>query len=169
MTERWMTLTEVADLTRRALIASGCREDSAASLARSVAATERAGVRSHCLFYVPTYCEHLKCGKVLANAVPVVTQPGTTSVVADAACGFAHPAIDAGFERLIPLAREHGCAALAVRNSYNCGVLGYHVERLAEAGLVGLGFTNAPASIAPAGGRQPVIGTNPFALAAPDG
>jgi (2R)-3-sulfolactate dehydrogenase (NADP+) len=48
-------------------------------------------------------------------------------------------------------------------------VLGHHTEALARAGLVALGFTNAPASIAPAGGRTPVIGTNPFAVAAPDG
>jgi len=36
------------------------------------------------------------------------------------------------------------------------------------AGLVGIGFTNSPASIAPVGGKKPVIGTNPFALAVPN-
>lgn len=66
-----------------------------------------------------------------------------------------------------PLAREVGIACLAISQSYNCGVLGYHVERLAAAGLLGLGFTNAPASIAPVGGTKPVVGTNPFALAVP--
>ena len=85
----------------------------------------------------------------------------------DAKTGFAHPAIDLGFESLIRLAREQGIAALAIRNSYNCGVLGYHTARLARAGLVGLGFTNAPASIAPSGGSKPVVGTNPFSVAVP--
>ena len=79
------------------------------------------------------------------------------------------PAIDIGFDKLRSLAKALGCAALTVRNSYNCGVLGYHVERLAEEGLVAIGFTNAPASIAPAGGQKPVVGTNPFALAVPSG
>ena len=54
-------------------------------------------------------------------------------------------------------------------NSYNCGVLGYHTERLAGAGLLGLGFTNAPASIAASGGRKPALGTNPWSIAVPDG
>jgi (2R)-3-sulfolactate dehydrogenase (NADP+) len=90
-------------------------------------------------------------------------------LVVDAATGFAHPAIDLGFEELIPLARAQGIAALAIRNSYNCGVLGYHAERLAAAGLIGLGFTHAPASIAPGGGLRPVVGTNPFSIAVPDG
>ena len=48
-------------------------------------------------------------------------------------------------------------------------MLGYHTERLARAGLVALGFTNAPASIAPWGARKPVLGTNPWSLAVPDG
>ena len=48
-------------------------------------------------------------------------------------------------------------------------MLGYHTRRLANEGLLAIGFTNAPASIAPVGGRRPVVGTNPFSLAAPDG
>jgi (2R)-3-sulfolactate dehydrogenase (NADP+) len=111
----------------------------------------------------------VQCGKVIGSAVPSVDTPAGSSVVVDADSGFAHPAIDAGFERLVPMAKENGIAALSVRNSYNCGALGYHVERLAEQGLVGLGFTNAPASIAPVGGAMPVLGTNPFALGVPDG
>ena len=58
---------------------------------------------------------------------------------------------------------------MTIRNSYNCGVLGYHTERLAGEGLLALGFTNAPASIAASGGRKPVLGTNPWSIAAPDG
>jgi (2R)-3-sulfolactate dehydrogenase (NADP+) len=90
-------------------------------------------------------------------------------VKVDAAGGFAHPAIALGFSQLVPLARTLGAAVLAVRNSYNCGVLGYHTERLAQDGLVGFGFTNSPASIAPVGGRRPIVGTNPWSVAAPDG
>ncbi|WP_210212034.1 Ldh family oxidoreductase [Mesorhizobium sp. M2A.F.Ca.ET.043.02.1.1] len=74
-----------------------------------------------------------------------------------------------GLPPLIEAARSQGVAALAIRNSYNCGALGYHTERIAQAGLVGLGFTNAPASIAPWGGRKAAVGTNPLSLAVPDG
>jgi (2R)-3-sulfolactate dehydrogenase (NADP+) len=56
---------------------------------------------------------------------------------------------------------------MSVYNSYNCGVLGFHTKRIAEKGFVGLGFTNAPASIAPVGGTKAVVGTNPFSLAVP--
>ncbi len=167
--ERWLSLREVEELAYRALAGAGARPPAARALARAVAAAERDGIRSHGLLYVPTYCDHLRCGKVDGDAVPRLETPRPGSLRVDAGCGFAHPAIDLGFETLVPRARAQGVAGLAIHNSYNCGVLGYHTERLAEAGLVGLGFTNAPASIAPPGGKTPVIGTNPVSLAVPDG
>jgi len=70
---------------------------------------------------------------------------------------------------LLDAARAEGIATLTLFNSYNCGALGYHTEAIAKAGLVALGFTNAPASIAPWGAKKPVLGTNPWSLAVPDG
>ncbi len=164
-----LTLDEINRLAMSALLAAGATQLQAEPLAAAITAAEADGIASHGLAYLPTYCEHLKCGKVDGKAVPEVTKPKPALVVVDAKSGFAHPAIDAGFKALVSLAREFGIAGLAVRNSYNCGVLGYHTERLASAGLLGLGYTNAPASIAPFGGKKAVIGTNPFAIAAPDG
>ena len=150
-----MTLEEIGDVAYRALTAAGTSPANAKSLAAATAATEADGIASHGLAYIPIYCEHVQCGKVDGQAQPVVSQPAPSVIVVDAVTGFAHPAIDLGFEALIPLARKQGVAALAVRNSYNCGVLGYHTKRLAAADLLAIGFTNAPASIAPVGGRRP--------------
>lgn len=169
MTERMMTLDAVEHLCLRALTTAGASEANAAAVARSTMLAERDGIRSHGLFYVPIYAEHVRCGKVDGTARPVVSQPRPAAVTVDAATGFAHPAIDAGWDRFIAAARQNGVAVMTVFNSYNCGVLGHHAERIAEAGLLGLCTTHSPASIAPPGGRVPVIGTNPFALGVPDG
>ena len=163
-----LNLTQVESLATEALIGAGTLPESAMSVGKAARAAERDGIRSHGLLYVPIYCEHVKCGKVDGSAVPEVIQSRLSAIQVDAKTGFAHPAIDAGFKELIPLVKSNGCVGLTISNSYNCGVLGYHVERLAEAGLVGMGFTNSPASIAPVGGKKPVIGTNPFALSVPD-
>jgi len=164
-----LTLDEIETLAFDALTRAGATAANARPLARATAETEADGVASHGLAYIPVYCTHLGCGKVDGRAEPTVTRPRPGLVLADAAQGFAHGAIAAGFEALTAAARDQGIAALAVFNSYNCGVLGVHTRALAEAGLLGLGFTNAPASIAPSGGRQAVVGTNPISLAAPDG
>lgn len=169
MTDTTLSLDQVEDLARQTLVRAGASMEQAASVARSTRVAERDGIRSHGLMYVPIYAEHLRCGKVLGDARPVVSRPRPAAVQVDAAHGFAHAAIDAGWPEFDAVVRAQGIAAMAVSRSYNCGVLGHHAERLAEAGLVGLCFTNAPASMAPIGGTKPVIGTNPFALAVPDG
>jgi len=168
-TTETLTLEQIETLAYDALTAAGTSPENARPLAIATAATEAEGIASHGLAYIPVYCEHVKCGKVDGQAVPVLTRPRPGVICADAGTGFAHPAIAAGFADLMPLAREQGIAALAVRNSYNCGVLGFHTRQLALNGFLALGFTNAPASIAPVGGRRPVVGTNPFSVAAPDG
>jgi (2R)-3-sulfolactate dehydrogenase (NADP+) len=180
MTDTTLTLGEVEALAFSTLQGAGAAAHQAAAVARSTRLAERDGIRSHGLMYVPIYAEHLRCGKVLGAAVPTVARPrpaavqvdaahGFAHAQVDAAHGFAHAAIDAGWAQFDAAVREQGIAAMAIARSYNCGVLGHHAERLAEAGLVGLCFTNAPASMAPIGGTKPVIGTNPFALAVPDG
>lgn len=164
-----LTLDDVEALAFDCLSAAGASDVAARSMARSVRAAERDGIRSHGLMYLPIYAEHLRCGKVLTDATPSVSRPRPATILVDAANGFAHPAIDAGWAALTTAARENGIAAMTVTRSYNCGVLGHHAERLALDGMIGICLTHAPASIAPVGGKTPVIGTNPFALAVPDG
>jgi (2R)-3-sulfolactate dehydrogenase (NADP+) len=164
-----LRVEQIEALAGKALARAGASGVAAASLARAIAAAEADGLASHGLAYLATYCEHLAVGKVIGQATPKVERPAPGIITVDAGAGFAHPAIDAGFAELVPAAKTNGIAGLAVRNSYNCGVLGYHTEHLAALGLLALGFTNAPASIAASGGRKAALGTNPWSLAAPDG
>jgi (2R)-3-sulfolactate dehydrogenase (NADP+) len=85
----------------------------------------------------------------------------------DARNGFAYPAVAAGIEHVHDVVATSGMAAVAVANSHHLGMVGYHIEPLAERGLLALAFTNSPAAIAPWGGNAGVFGTNPIALAAP--
>ena len=149
MTTQHFDLDHIEDMAREALIRAGASTAQAAPVARSTRLAERDGIRSHGLMYVPVYAEHLRCGKVLGEAEPQVAQPRPGAVRVDAAHGFAHAGIDAGWPAFTAAARTQGVAAMALHRSYNCGVLGHHAERLAEDGLLGLCFTNAPASMAP--------------------
>lgn len=162
-----LTLDEVRDLTFRALTASKTSDPNAQSVTESVVDSETEGIHSHGLARLPTYCENARAKKVDGFATPSCAQIAPAALKADARDGFAHPAIDLGLPKLIELAGQTGIAALAVVNSYNAGVVGYHLRRIAKAGLVGLGFVNSPASIAPWGGTKPVFGTNPIACGIP--
>ena len=70
-------------------------------------------------------------------------------------------------EELLTSALENGISAASIFNSHHFGQAGYHAERLAINGLVGLVFSNSPHAIAPWGGQKGLFGTNPIAFAAP--
>ena len=84
-----MSLAEVESLATDALFGAGTRPESAQSMGRAARAAERDGIRSHGLLYVPTYCEHVNCGKVDGTAVPEIIQPRLSAIKVDAKTGFA--------------------------------------------------------------------------------
>jgi (2R)-3-sulfolactate dehydrogenase (NADP+) len=162
-----ITLTEIKEVARAALISSGTSSANAESVAESICAAEACGIASHGLLRVPIYCAHARSRKVDGFARPVLDNIEGGVAQIDARNGFAHPAIELALEELVNLCHRQGVALACIRNSYNSGVMGHHVEHLASRGFIALGFSNAPATIAPWGGRQPVFGTNPIAFAAP--
>ena len=162
-----LTLDAVEALTFRMLTASGASQLQATATARSIRDAEADGIRTIGLSYLPTYCDHVACGKVVGDAVPAVSQPRPGTVVVDAGLGFCHPGYEAGEAPLVAAAQANGIAVLALTHSYSAGVLGWFVERLACEGLVALMFANSSSLMAPYGGRRPFFGTNPLAWAAP--
>jgi (2R)-3-sulfolactate dehydrogenase (NADP+) len=106
-------------------------------------------------------------GKVDGFAKALLTRVRPSLLAIDAANGFAFPALELAVAALPEVARGQGVAAAAIRRSHHCGAAGHTVERLAEAGLPALVLANTPAAIAPWGGSQAVLGTNPIAFACP--
>ena len=64
-------------------------------------------------------------------------------------------------------ARTHGVGLVGVRNSNHFGTAMYFTRRAAAEGCVAMLTTNASPAMAPWGGREKVLGTNPWSIAAP--
>jgi (2R)-3-sulfolactate dehydrogenase (NADP+) len=167
MSQTTITVAELEALIAGALVASRTSEANAASVAAALTAAEVDGQKGHGLARVPSYAGQASAGKVDGLATPQVRQTKPASLMIDVANGFAYPAFDLAIARLPDLAAAAGIAAAGFVRSHHFGVVGRHVERLAEAGLVALAFGNTPKAIAPWGGRRPVFGTNPIGFAAP--
>lgn len=167
MADLHLSVTEALAWTSDIFFRNGCLVSNAESVARALVGAEADGLKGHGLSRIPTYLAMLKSGKIDGKAVPSSTRtaPGVLSI--DAAQGSAYPAIDLAISELPAIARMQGIAAAPIARSNHCGAAGLHVERLAQMGFVAMFFANAPASIAPWGGRKPVFGTNPIAFAAP--
>lgn len=155
------------NLIFKALTGAGTSPDNARYFADAILDTELSGLEGHGFYWLQYYCEHVRSGKVLGTVKPTIKKISPVAFRIDAKGGFAHPAIEKGFVKLIPAARKNGIAAMAVHNSYNAATLGYHTGHLARHGLVSFGFTNSTPAISPIGGHTPVIGTNPMSFAVP--
>ena len=66
-------------------------------------------------------------------------------------------------------AKTCGIGAAFVFNSTHFGSSGFHARRALADDCIGIAMTNAGAEMAPWGGREPRVGTNPWGLAAPTG
>jgi (2R)-3-sulfolactate dehydrogenase (NADP+) len=164
-----ISLDEIEQTVRRALAVHGADAFAAAEVARAVRKAESVGNKICGLYYVESYCQQLRSGRVSGTVTPQVSKPRAGAVVVDAGFGFAQPAFSHGLPVALDAARVNGVASLAVAHAHTCTSLGYFTEQIAAAGMIGIGLTNASPIVAAPGGKTRVIGTNPIAFSVPDG
>jgi (2R)-3-sulfolactate dehydrogenase (NADP+) len=157
----------LAELVKAALQRAGANEAMAQVTAWALVTAEAQGLSSHGLSRVPQYATHLRNGRVNAAARPRVPQRRGATLIVDADEGLAFGAIGLAVVEAVAAAREHGVAFAGVVRSHHAGVMADSVRPIADAGLIGLGFSNSPAAMPAAGGRHPIFGTNPVAAAFP--
>lgn len=167
MPKTTLSLDEIETTSKAALVHHGATDGIADEVAKAVRKAEATGNLICGLYYLESYCQQLVSGRVDGKVDPVVTRVKSAAVEVDARLGFAQPAFAKGLPTALEAANEAGICAFAVRHSHTCTSLGYFTEQIAEAGYVGLGFTNASAVVSPPGGNKAVLGTNPMAMAVP--
>jgi (2R)-3-sulfolactate dehydrogenase (NADP+) len=99
--------------------------------------------------------------------VPRIVHERGGAALIDAGSGLAFPACALAVEQAAIRAREHGVTFVGVTNSHHFGAAAYHLEALADAGLVALALSNSPAAMPAWGGKRPLFGTNPIAAVFP--
>ena len=161
------TYEEINSLVQSALIHAGASPSQAQATAEALVFAEACGLPSHGLSRVSMYVSHLKAGRVIGNAEPVIKNQRPSAVLIDAGNGFAFPACRMAVDQAIAKARQHGIAIAAVTNSHHFGMAAYHLDPVAGAGMVGIACGNSPAALPAAGGKRAIFGTNPIAAIFP--
>jgi ureidoglycolate dehydrogenase (NAD+) len=125
------------------------------------------GVDSHGVGRVPAYLELLTKG--VANARPHIrVESGTAAAaVLDADRAPGPVALTMAAEEAVRRARETGIASVGVRRTVHTGAIGYYVSKIAEQGLVGLGFVAGMPNMGYTGVRGAAVATSPLAVAVP--
>lgn len=145
----------------------GFSADRAQACARLFAETARDGVYTHGIHRFPRFIAAIDSGYVDPAAEPAPLARFGALERWDGRLGPGNLNAWAAMDRAIALGREHGvgCVALANTNHWMRG--GTYGWQAAEAGLIGICWTNTMPNLPAWGGVDPAIGNNPLVLAVP--
>ena len=155
------------ELARTALEKAGAHSKMAEAAARHLVQAEEQGLPTHGMSRVPFYCGMLRRGRADGAAQPSMVTERAGVCLIDNRDGLPYVSVQWAVEEAIQRARRNGIGFAGVRNSAHAGVLGIHLQPVAQAGLVGFAFTNSPAAIPAWGGKKGIFGTNPVAAVFP--
>jgi len=154
---------------RALLLVHGVPEHDTATIAGSLISADLRGVDTHGIARLPGYLDRVRRG--LINARPELKPRRVTPVAAelDGQNGFGFVIGMRAMEEAMAMAREFGIGVVSVRRSTHFGMAASYVLPAIEAGFLALVFSNASPAMPPWGGREGLLGTNPFAAGAPGG
>jgi LDH2 family malate/lactate/ureidoglycolate dehydrogenase len=155
--------------TKRIVEHLGTPPDIAADVAEVLVAADRRGIASHGTARMPQYAALVEEGVQDPAVRPVIDRERPALVRYDARNGWGHHASRVAVDGAIARARVAGICLAVVRHSNHYGIAGWYALRAAEQGLIGMSLTNSSPLVAPTRARQPLLGTNPIAIAAPAG
>ena len=154
-------------LAKQALLNAGAHEAMAETTAQHLVRAEEQGLPTHGMSRVPFYCSMLRNGRADGQAKPSMVAEKAGVCLIDNADGLPYESAAWAIEEVIQRARRNGIGFAGIRNSAHVGVLGIHLQKVAQSGMVGVAFTNSPAAIPAWGGKKALFGTDPVAFAFP--
>jgi 3-dehydro-L-gulonate 2-dehydrogenase len=151
----------------RVLIALGFSESRARRSATLFAETHLDGVASHGLNRFPRFVRQIQAGVVHVDAEPIRAASFGSWEQWDGQLGPGNLNAAAATDRAIALAREHGLGLVALRNTNHWMRGGTYGWQAADAGVMGICWTNTLPNLPPWGADEPRIGNNPLVMALP--
>jgi LDH2 family malate/lactate/ureidoglycolate dehydrogenase len=151
----------------RVLSSLGVPDEDGTLVADSLVQADLWGHQSHGFLRLPWYAARLRSGAMRAVTDPVVLSDTGPLVLLDGRNGIGQVLTEHARRLAVERARTHGVAVVGVRNSNHFGTAMYFTRRAAHDGFVAVLTTNASPAMAPWGGREKRLGTNPWSIAAP--
>src|SRR6266849_3931253 len=129
-----------------------------------------AGHDSHGIIQIPTYIDRMQVGYIVPGAPWKIVQESPATTVVDGFWGFGYVVSERAMQLTIDKARTSNVAATTVFRQGHIGRLASYSLMAAQADMIGLITADsgrAAKQVAPFGGREARIGTNPLSIAVP--
>ncbi len=166
-----LTPVSASDLTAfvaRALDRCGLPGEDAAAVADLMTQADLTGADAHGIFRLPQYVRRLEAGGVNPRPAIRVRRTAPATAIVDGDNGMGHLVMKRAAETAIEMARETGVAWVGARRSNHAGPAALYASMALAAGMIGLYSAVASANhMAVWGGSEPLLGTNPLAVAVP--
>src|ERR1700755_314060 len=168
-----MPIVQADRLTRigaALLKAAGASDEEAQAVAVGCVSATLAGHDSHGIIAVPTYIDRVKAGHIVPGAAWTIVQESPTTTVIDGHWGFGFHVNAKAMALTIEKAKTANVAACTVfRQSHVGRLAAYPMMAMREAsmGIAAADSGRSPKHVAPFGGREARLGTNPISIAVP--
>jgi LDH2 family malate/lactate/ureidoglycolate dehydrogenase len=152
------------------LIAAGASADEAEIVMQHSIDANLAGHDSHGIIQIPTYIDRIQVGHIVPGAPFTIEQESATTLVIDGHWGFGYTVTERAMRMTIDKARQSNVAATTVFRQGHIGRLASYTLMAAAEDMIGLITADSGRSakqVAPYGGREARIGTNPLSVAVP--
>jgi LDH2 family malate/lactate/ureidoglycolate dehydrogenase len=159
-------LTEFAALV---LSAVGVPDTDARLVADSLVTADMWGHQSHGVMRLSWYVNRIRAGVMNSVTTPETVSDSGPLAVVDGHNGVGQVLAAFAAREAVRRAEDYGVGVVAVRNSNHFGTAAYFTRMAARDGCAAILTTNASPAMAPWGGRQKTVGTNPWSIAAPAG
>src|SRR5271156_5510325 len=158
------------EIGRALFVAAGTPADEAALVMRHIVGANLVGHDSHGVIQIPTYIERIKVGHIVPGAPWVIVKESPNHTVVDGHWAFGYVANDKAMRLTIEKAEKGNVAAATVFRQGHIGRLSSYSQMAAKAGMIGIVTADSgrsPKAVAPFGGREARLGTNPITIAVP--
>src|SRR5215510_3919265 len=152
------------------LKAAGASDEEAGAVAVGCVNANLAGHDSHGVIAIPTYVDRIKAGHIVPGAKWTIVQESPTTTVIDGHWGFGFYVNAKAMQLTIDKAKNTNVAACTVFRQSHVGRLAAYPLMAIQEGMIGLATADSGRStkvVAPFGGREARLGTNPISIAVP--
>jgi L-2-hydroxycarboxylate dehydrogenase (NAD+) len=170
MPDQRFAASTLATFAASAYAAAGLAPADAAIAARHMVEADLVGADAHGIFRLPQYIERIEAGGINPRPQIAVLRTAPATAVVNGDNGLGHLVMERAAQTAIDVARETGVAWVGVRGSNHAGAASVYAALPLAAGMVGIYSAVASANhMAPWGGSDLLLGTNPLAIALPMG
>jgi len=162
----------VADLkafTLQVFLKCGLSKEDAETAAEVLVTTDTWGVYTHGTKALYAYTRRLRAQGLKPLGRPHVEKEGPAWALVDGDSSLGMVTGVFAMRLAVAKAKTSGVAFVVVRNSCHFGAAGYYASLAADQGQIGMAMSNDVPSVAAPGSLGAVLGSNPFAFAAPSG